>query len=159
MENYLNIYIFIPLILGMFPSIFFRGENDMRQYRELKKPELIPPSYVFGIVWPILYLLIGISYYIALKNKKNYIYYIIPVIGLIINYSYYPIFFGKNRLFLSLIIVILTLLFAILTLLQFNYTEKNKLSVYLLIPYIMWLSFATYLSYNIYILNKNIDNN
>jgi tryptophan-rich sensory protein len=39
----------------MFPSIFFRGENDMRQYRELKKPELIYPSYVFGIVWSILF--------------------------------------------------------------------------------------------------------
>ena len=49
MENYLNIYIFIPLILGMFSSIFFRGENDMREYRKLKKPELIPPNYVFGI--------------------------------------------------------------------------------------------------------------
>ena len=154
----MNIYIFIPLILGMLPSFFYRGGNDMIEYRKLKKPEQIPPSYIFGIVWPILYLLIGISYYIGLKNKKLK-YYIIPIIGLIINYSYTPIFFGKDKLFLSLIIVILTLIFAILTLLQFNYTVKNKLSVYLLIPYIMWLCFASYLSYNIYVLNKNIDNN
>jgi tryptophan-rich sensory protein len=72
---------------------------------------------------------------------------------------YIPIFFGENGLYNGLIIIILSLVFAILTLIQFylqdNYNSNIKyFAILALLPYIAWLSFATYLSYDLYMLNK-----
>ena len=145
--------ILIPNIISLIVSQIYRSEWDDKKYKIMIKPKLNPPSYVFGIVWPILYLLIGISYYMALYNKKHFKYFILPIIALIFNYTYTPTFFGTNGLLFGLIVIIFSLLSAILVCIQFYITEKNKLSVYLLIPYILWLCFATYLGFNIYMLN------
>ena len=145
--------ILIPNIISLIVSQIYRSEWDDKRYKIMIKPKLNPPSYVFGIVWPILYLLIGISYYMVLYNKKNFKYFILPIIALIFNYTYTPTFFGTNGLLFGLIVIIFSLLSAILVCVQFYITEKNKLSVYLLIPYILWLCFATYLGFNIYMLN------
>jgi len=142
--------VFIPLILGTFIASFSNFKTD-NEYNKLNKSKVMPPNYIFSIVWPILYLLIGISYYYGI-NTNSYYNYIIPIIGLIINYSYTPIFLKLDNLILAFVIVLLTLLFAIITFIQFYYF--NKMSSYLLIPYILWLTFATYLSYDIYIINK-----
>lgn len=153
--NIKYILIFIPLILGSLIAGFSSFEND-KEYNKLIKSKVMPPNYVFSIVWPLLYLLIGISYYYGI-NTNNYYNFIIPIISLIINYSYTPIFLKLDNLILSFIIVLLTLIFAILTFIQFY--SYNKISSYLLIPYILWLTFASYLSYDIYNINKNIINN
>jgi len=150
--------ILIPNIISLIVSQIYRSEWDDKRYKIMIKPKLNPPSYVFGIVWPILYLLIGISYYMALYNKKNFKYFILPIIALIFNYTYIPLLSSENKLLLGFISIIFILVSAILVCVQFYITEKNKLSVYLLIPYILWLCFATYLSYNIYILNKDKKN-
>jgi benzodiazapine receptor len=142
--------IFIPLILGSIIASFSNFKKD-KEYNKLNKSKVMPPSYIFSIVWPILYLLIGISYYYGI-NTNSYYNYIIPIIGLIINYSYTPIFLKLDNLILGLVIVLLTLVFAIITFIQFYYF--NKMSSYLLIPYILWLTFASYLSYDIYNINK-----
>ena len=156
--------IFLPIIIGMSIGRIFGSKWNEKEYKEMKKPELNPPNYIFGIVWPILYLLIGISYSNALYNKlsiKKLTYWIIPMLALIFNYLYTPIFFGNNGLLYGLIVVILSLIFGILTFIQFQFYDnsywigKTKTS-YLLIPYILWLMFASYLSYNIYVLNKQI---
>jgi tryptophan-rich sensory protein len=151
MEFLKYILIFVPLILGTLIASFSNFKTD-KEYNKLKKSSVMPPNYVFSIVWPILYLLIGISYYYGI-NIKNYNNFIIPIIGLIINFSYTPIFLKLDNLILSFVIVLLTLLFAILTFIQFYY--YNKISSYLLIPYILWVTFASYLSYDIYIINNN----
>ena len=169
------IIIFIPLIIGMTIGAVYGKKWNEDKYKNLKKPEYNPPNYVFGIVWPILYLLIGAIYSYALYDSKcipNSIskcaknvyykdlkYWIIPTLALIFNFLYIPVFFGENGLFNGFVIIILSLIFAVLTLIQFitqsNYYEYTKIfAIIALIPYIIWLSFATYLSYNIYILNK-----
>lgn len=148
--NIKHILIFIPLIFGSLIASFFSFEND-KEYNKLIKSKMMPPNYIFSIVWTILYLLIGISFYYGI-NTNNYYNYIIPIIGLIINYSYTPVFFKLDNLILSFVIVLLTLKFAILTFIQFYY--YNIIASYLLIPYILWLIFASYLSYDIYIINK-----
>jgi len=155
MEYLKYIIIFIPLILGSVIAKFSNFKTD-KEYNKLNKSKIMPPNYIFSIIWPILYLLIGISYYYGI-NTNSYYNYIIPIIGLIINYSYTPIFLKLDNLILAFIIVLLTLVFAIITFIQFYYF--NKISSYLLIPYILWLIFASYLSYDIYIINKKIMNN
>tara|TARA_Y100000389_G_C17449472_1_gene513752 strand:+ start:1317 stop:1793 length:477 start_codon:yes stop_codon:yes gene_type:complete len=147
------ILILLPLIIGTLIGYLTNNKYDKERYKMLKKPKYQPPNITFSIIWPILYILIGISYYLGLKNKKIK-YWIIPIIGIIINFSYTPIFFGTNKLLISLIIVLLTLIFAILTFIQFYKTNKSKLASYLLLPYILWLIFALILSIEIYNLNK-----
>jgi benzodiazapine receptor len=177
MENLITyIIIILPLAIGLtIGAIYGKNWNDPK-YRDLKKPEYNPPSYVFGIVWPILYLAIGIIYSYALydNNKcksncdtddiciyyKELKYWIIPMLALLFNFIYIPVFFGENGLLNGFIIIILSLVFAVLTMIQFylqdNYNTNLKYYVILaLLPYVAWLSFASYLSYNIYMLNPS----
>lgn len=172
-----GIIIFLPIVIGLSIGAVYGRKWDEQKYKNLKKPEYNPPSYVFGIVWPILYLAIGIIYSYALydykqvsNNSIKYItyfkdskYWIIPIIALFFNFLYIPTFFGEifgeNGLLNGNIIIMLTLVFAIATLIQFyfqdNYNSNIKYyAILALLPYIIWLSFASYLSYDIYIMNK-----
>ena len=121
-------------------------------YNDLIKPPLSPPGIVFPIVWTIIYLLIGISYTL-LKEKgeapkeTQQLYYT----QLILNYLWTFIFFVfRLRLLSVLWIIILDVLVVIMT---YQFYKQNKLSGILLIPYVLWLLFATYLNISIYFLN------
>lgn len=163
------IIIFFPLAVGLTTGAMYRNAWDDPKYRNLKKPSYNPPSFVFGIVWPILYLAIGIIYSYALydyrrgANKsiiyfKDFKYWIIPILALLFNFIYIPTFFGENGLLNGFIIIIFSLIFAIATLLQFyfqdNYDPYMKYyAIVALLPYIIWLSFASALSFEIYRMN------
>ena len=166
--------ILLPLVIGLsIGAVYGKNWNDPK-YRNLKKPAYNPPSYVFGIVWPILYLAIGIIYSYALYDSlcvpdkiskcgttiyyKGWKYWVIPMLALLFNFLYVPVFFGENGLFNGFVIIILSLVFAILTMIQFylqsNYNDSIKYyAILALLPYIAWLSFASYLSYNIWVMN------
>ena len=142
------IIIILPLIIGF---IIGNLSKPDKWYYSLAKPKLTPPSYVFGIAWSILYILIGISYYLALKDRSIE-YWIIPIIHLILNYAYTPLIFIYKRLLESAIITLLVLITAIIVMILF-YSYGNKIAAFLLIPYIIWLSFANYLAWSVYSLN------
>ena len=144
-----ELIIIVPLILGFLVGNFSRPDS---WYLNLKKSPLTPPGYVFGIAWSILYILIGISYYLGLRDKSIG-YWVIPLIHLILNYAYTPLLFGYNRILESSIITLLVLITAIIVMILF-YSYERMISVYLLIPYILWLIFANYLSWSLYVLNK-----
>jgi benzodiazapine receptor len=169
------VIIFSPLVIGMSIGAIYGNKWNDEKYKNLKKSKYNPPNYVFSIVWPVLYLLIGIIYSFALYDSKcipdniskcgtiayykELKYWIIPILALLFNFMYIPIFFGENGLFNGFIIIILSLVFAILTLIQFLLQSNyyNNMIIYAilaLLPYIVWLSFATYLSYDLYMLNK-----
>ena len=121
-------------------------------YNDLIKPTLSPPGIVFPIAWTIIYLLIGISY-TMLKEKgevakeTKQLYYS----QLVFNYLWTFIFFVfKLRLLSVLWIIILDVLVIVVT---YQFYKQNKLSGILLIPYVLWLIFATYLNISIYFLN------
>ena len=143
--------IFLPLFIGFLIGYFTKPDE---WFKTLKKPELNPPSYVFSIAWGILYLLIGISYYLALKNK-SFIYWLIPLLHLVINFSFTPMMFIYKLLLESAIITLLALITLIIVMILF-YNYKKYISVYLLIPYLLWLIFANYLAWSIYYLNKSL---
>lgn len=141
--------LFIPIILGFTIGYFYKPGDE---FLVLRKPSFMPPSYLFSIVWSILYLFIGISMYYALR-KKSFIYWIIPIMHLIINLLFSYVMFGLNDTYGGFIITLLTLIFAIMMIIQF-YNSKSYLSIYLLIPYILWLLFASILAYKTYEINK-----
>lgn len=121
-------------------------------YNDLIKPPLSLPGIVFPIAWTIIYLLIGISYTLLkekgeVSKETKQLYYS----QLVFNYLWTSIFFVfKLRLLSVLWIIILDVLVIVMT---YQFYKQNKLSGILLIPYVLWLIFATYLNISIYFLN------
>ena len=115
-------------------------------YLSLNKSELNPPSYVFVIVWPILYVLMMISAYLA--HKKIYGIFIIQ---LVFNAAWSWLFFRFQMPLISLIdIYLLIALNLYITKLMY---KENRLAFILFIPYVLWISFASYL--NLFIVINN----
>ena len=142
-------YIFFPLLIGLSVPFLTQGTFNLQ---ELKQPPLTPPSILFPVVWTILYLLIGISYYLYKKNTyteetETIIYYT----QLLVNALWTIIFFTLKLKFLAIIwiLILVILIYTLITL----YLQKYKPSAYLLIPYLIWCIFATYLTVGIYLLN------
>ncbi len=142
------LYILIPLGLGFITSLLIK--TDL--YNEIIKPEFSPPKIVFPIVWTILYILLGLSNYLINKDKKEEVKNLIYYIGLAINLIWPFIFFNAKEYLLALIWLVLLIFFVILMIIE--YFKKNELAAYIQIPYILWLIFAFYLNYNVFILNK-----
>lgn len=142
--------ILFPLILGGIVGFLISGYID---YNSLQMPPFAPPSFLFPIVWSILYILMGISYGILKSNnlvdsKINLIYYSQLMVNLL-----WPIVFFvlKWRLFAFLWIILLVVLVVNMIIQFYN---KNQLSGLLQIPYLLWLLFATYLNLGVYLLNR-----
>ena len=138
-------YIFITLFIGGLPSIVVATNNT---YNTLTKPPLSPPGVLFPIVWTILFILMGISVYLVKEDKEAVRYYFIQ---LIVNALWTPIFFGLKAYLLSFIWLIILIVLVVIMLDKFK--EINKTSVYLNIPYLIWLVFALYLNAGIFLLN------
>ena len=143
------LYILTPLIGGSIVGLIINKSID---YNYLVNPPLSPPSYLFPIVWSILYILIGISYYIYRKNNNDdsltiKLYYI----QLILNYLWSIIFFTLKLRTLAVIWIIILAITIIYLMIRFY--KEERASFYLFIPYILWVLFATYLNIGIVVLN------
>lgn len=144
-------YIFITFLIGITPSIFIFRSIDLYNY--INKPLFSPPSIIFPIVWTILYIIMGISIYMIMESKKEgkknarLIYYI----QLISNALWTPIFFGLREYFLAFLWILMIIVFVIIMILSFY--KINKISAYLQIPYLLWLIFASYINFYVFVLN------
>jgi len=142
-------YIFFPLIIGGLVAFLIRNSID---YQALIKPVLAPPKILFPIAWTIIYLLMGISYYLYKKDYKDKsIIDILYYIQLFINALWSIIFFLWKARFIAILWIILLDILVIILLYFLLY--KKKVSTYLNIPYLLWIIFATYLTIGIYFLN------
>jgi len=145
-------YIFFPLVVGLLSSLLVQNSSGF--YLTINKPPLSPPAVLFPIVWTILYLLIGISYFL-LKNKTDtydisnasFWYYL----QLIINFFWSLFFFGNKAYTFSFIWLLFLIVTVIITIKKFY--DLYKPSAYLLIPYLIWIVFAGYLNLGVAILN------
>lgn len=143
---------FIKYLLFLLPwfisSILFKSST--MYYESLSLPFFAIPSYLFGIVWTILYILIAISIFIVYENSnKEYKKYLL--INFIFNQLFTFFFFTLRNNFLSLIDVIVTLISAIYL---YNETKlQNKKASYFLIPYIIFSIYALLLILSINLLN------
>ena len=143
------IHALLPLIIGGIVGII---TSNAINYNDLVKPALSPPAIVFPIAWTIIYLLIGISYTLLkekgeVSKETKQLYYV----QLFFNYLWTFLFFVFELRLLSVLwIIILDVLVICMT---YQFYKQNKLSGILLIPYVLWLIFATYLNISIYFLN------
>ena len=142
--------LFLPIILGSFVGFIIKNSID---YNMLVKPAFSPSSVIFPIVWTILYLLMGIAYFLIKKTKKedteneSFLYYA----QLFVNLVWPIIFFVLKWYFTSIVWILLLLVLVIPMVLHFY--EKNKWAGILMIPYVLWILFATYLTIGVFILN------
>jgi tryptophan-rich sensory protein len=124
-------------------------------YATLNMPSFAPPNWVFGPVWTLLYFLMGTSFYLIWKQswqKKK-----IATAGrfflaqLALNFIWSPIFFGLRAPLLGLVVIVVMWILIVMTMKKFY--PLSRLAFYLLIPYILWVSFATILNAAIVVLN------
>lgn len=145
----LFLLVFLPWFLS---TILFKIDNNY--YNSLSKPFFAPPSFVFMIVWFALYLLIAISIYNIYSNnnfRKIKEYNIILIFNYLFNQLFTYFFFNLNNLFLSFVNTVLVLITSL-----FLYYETKQIdegSSKLLIPYIIWNTFAVVLILTIYFFN------
>jgi tryptophan-rich sensory protein len=142
------------LIIGFLPSISAAFSKPDSWYRGLRKSAYTPPDYVFPIVWPILYAMIGLSLYFYLtRSAKNPAWPAIAVfaIHLALNSSW-SLFFFRYHLprvaFLDIILMLLTLAWIVVA-----FYNHSRWSAFLLIPYALWLTFAAFLDFEVVRLN------
>lgn len=146
--------ILLPLGGGLLMGFLTR--NSMIVYNSLKKPVFTPPSIVFPIVWIILYILMGIAAYRIYMNNKSgkddkgaYFYYLIQ---LALNFLWSIIFFNLRLYGISFILIIVLIVLIILTTIKFF--KVDKVAGVLMISYILWVAFASVLTFFIWMLNE-----
>ncbi len=146
------ICIAIPLAVGVVSALLTRG--GMQTFAELNKPALSPPGWLFPVVWTILYVLMGIASYLVVTSKKpNGAALITYGLQLVFNFFWSIIFFNMQAyLFAFIWLVILWFLILKTTVKFFKIDETAGI---LMIPYLLWVTFAGYLNLSIYLLNRS----
>lgn len=145
----------IALGVGGLSALFTSGNMDI--YKEIVKPPLSPPSIVFPIVWTILFTLMGISaamiYNNTIASKLERDSALLTYgISLVFNFFWSIIFFNLQMYLFAFIWLLALLYFIIKTIIK--YYKIDKTAAYLQIPYLVWVTFAGYLNFAIWYLNR-----
>ncbi|MDC0433923.1 tryptophan-rich sensory protein [Pelagibacteraceae bacterium] len=138
---------FIAPMIGSYATATFKEP----WYSEIVLPTFNPPSWVFAPVWTTLYLLMSIAIWKIWKNSFDTRILKIYFIHLFFNSTWSIFFFGFHLIGLALVNLIIILLFIIF--LMKEYLMRDKLSFYLMIPYLAWSSYALILNISIFLLN------
>ncbi|MBI2310405.1 tryptophan-rich sensory protein [Candidatus Collierbacteria bacterium] len=124
-------------------------------YPTLTKPQFNPPAWVFGPVWTILFILMGLSLYLVWNKglKKKGVIDGIALFGvqLILNITWSYLFFGIRNPFLALVEI--SVLWGAILLTAWKFYKIDRTAGYLMIPYFLWVGFASYLNLSIVLLN------
>lgn len=143
----------IPLLIG-FIAGFLTRQGTENFALNVKQPPFAPPAVLFPIVWTILYALMGFSAYIIesspqtpQRNRALVLYYI----QLFFNFLWSFIFFNFNNYLAAFIWIVALLILIIATTIEFY--KIKPIAGYLMVPYILWVSFAAVLNFSIYLLN------
>lgn len=154
MHKQLIMCIALPVILGMVSG--FLTKHATHQYTHLILPSFAPPRWIYGIVWYVLYVLMGIASYMV-WSKKNVScvrrntalkYY---GIQLAVNFIWPLIFFNLCHLALSFAVIMVLMFLVFIT--TYAFYKVHKTAAYLMIPYCLWIVYAAFLNHCIYLMN------
>ena len=138
---------FIILLPWFISGILFPFNPEF--FKTLNLPFFNPPGIVFAIVWPVLYILIALSFYLIFRKddiNKNYLF--AYLLNFILNQTFSLFFFYLNNLTFTIVLLFFSTIYLLIE------TKKvNKVSFYLLIPYMLWVIFATILYTTIFFIN------
>ncbi len=146
----------IPFLVGVFGTLFTTADSLNNWYAGLRKPPFNPPAWVFGPVWTTLYIMMGIAAFLiwrkGIDNKIVRIALACYIIQLFLNAVWTPLFFGLHSPLLGLIDIVLLLNTIIVTI--YAFFQISRPAAILLVPYLAWVFFATFLNASLYILNR-----
>lgn len=149
----LVISIAIPLIVGGLSALLTM--NSMETFSSLNQPPLSPPGWLFPVVWTVLYILMGIASYLVYtsNNSQSEIQSALAVYGLqlAVNFFWSLIFFNLRWFLFAFIWLVLLWVLILITLRSFH--RLSKPAGWLLLPYLLWVTFAGYLNFGIFLLN------
>lgn len=144
----------LPLAIGGIGG-FFTFESVKTWYITLNKPSFNPPNWIFGPVWTTLYILMGISSFLVWQKRKQTTLYnkaiFIYLAQLVLNLMWSFLFFYLQEIAWALVEIVI--LWAVILVNAVVFYKINKLAGLLYLPYILWVSFASYLTYSIFVLN------
>lgn len=149
----LLIFILIPILVGYLSSML--TVDTFEAYQQLEKPGFSPPGWIFGPVWTLLYILMGIAsyriYMYGIKRKDVKVALFIYFLQLFFNFIWSIIFFRWQMRGLAYIEILILGALILLTIDKFYKIDKT--AGILLIPYILWVAFASVLNLSIWLLN------
>ena len=134
--------------IGGFATVSFKEP----WYSQLVKSNFNPPDWVFAPVWTTLYLMMTLAIWFFWHSKNRdmntiYIYFI----HIVFNTTWSIVFFGLHKIFLALIVLLILIFLIIILILRFK--RVNLVSYYLMIPYLLWTTYALFLNFNLLVLN------
>ncbi len=156
-KTFIKILICVLICLGVgFMSSIATQTGVQGWYNTIEKPSFTPPNYVFGPVWTMLYIMMGIAAGIVWSRGTHHIWVKTAlyhfVFQLLFNALWSLVFFGIEKPFWALIVIIVLFVLILLTIKWFKVVDKT--AAYLLIPYALWVIFATALNFEIWRLNS-----
>lgn len=148
------ISIAVSLFVGILSAVLTSG--SMNVYDSIRKPMLSPPPWLFPVVWTVLFILMGVSAALVYTNKaasygEKSDAYKVYGLQLLFNFIWSLIFFNMRNYFLAFIWLVLLWLLILTMIIKFY--KINPKAGYLQIPYLLWVTFAGYLNFMIFILN------
>jgi len=144
--------IVLVMAVGLAGSLF-TAPNINSWYATLNKPSFSPPNYLFAPVWTTLFILIGIALYLLWNSKKKektvalYLFFA----QMVLNFFWSYIFFGQKQIGWALAEIIILLIVIVACIIYFG--RISKTAALLFIPYLLWVSFASILNYQVFVLN------
>lgn len=148
----LVICLVIPLAVGGLSALVSGGMAD---YQQLNQPPLSPPGWLFPIVWTLLYLLMGYASYRVVtadaprEEKRRAL--LVYAAQLLVNFLWSPIFFGLELRLTAFIVLVILWILVYITMRLFSKIDERAGD--LLLPYILWVTFAGYLNIGTFLLN------
>ena len=150
----LLVSISMPLLAGFLGSLFTMPAIDS-WYRLLERPAFAPPDFVFGPVWTTLYIMMGVAAYLVwkdgLSSGRVRMATLIFLLQLSLNSAWSIFFFGLQSPISGLYIIGALWTAIVLNIILF--ARVSRVAAWLLVPYLLWVSFASYLNYSIWMLN------
>lgn len=143
--------LFVPLAIGALVGFIIMPNIGI--YRQFALPPGAPPSWLFPIAWSLLYLMMGLAFYGVFSAQAYHRTAAFWVYALQLAFNFlWPIFFFKAQLYLFSFVWLLALLVLIVLTIRLFY-PINRLSAYLMLPYLAWCLYAAYLNFGVAVLN------
>jgi translocator protein len=146
------------VFLGFFSGRILGGADDNPWFDALVKPAIQPPGWLFGVAWAVLYVLLGLALAVVLNARGNrFRGYALALfaVQLTLNLSWSPLFFGAHQVLAAFALIVVILTFAIATTIAFGRVRST--AAWLMVPYLVWLSFASILNWQIHVLNPDAE--
>ena len=145
----------VSLAAGLIGSLTTVGDGFNSWYSTIEKPAFTPPNWVFGPVWTLLYLLMGVAAFLVWQKGLRLTTVRMALgwflVQLVLNALWTPVFFGLHRIGWALVVIVL--LWAAIAIAMYCFFRVSRTAAILLVPYLLWVSFATVLNGSFWRLN------